>query len=143
MNDPLSHNDLFEGLQALAKSAFPKRCSYCGRVYHTAEQFLEETKQVRSDSSGLKQVLDEGLLFLEVYRNCACGSTLMDFFSDRRDASEAGNRRRQLFAAMLAQLIGQGVSKATAHSELLKLVRHEKSALIEAILLAKRDAASS
>ncbi len=114
----------FEGLQALAASAFPKHCTYCGRVFATAAEFIQQTDSVRKDSSGLKQSFDDdSVAIVEAYRNCLCGSTLMDFFSDRRDISEAGSRRRELFDKLLPHLEEKGMPKAEARSHLLRLLR--------------------
>jgi hypothetical protein len=124
--------ELFAGLKALAESAFPKHCNTCGRAFETAEQFLRETQQIRADRSGLKQSYDDNDdSILEVYRNCPCGSTLMDFFSDRRDRSEAGLQRRAKFAKVMDQIMARGVEQTAARNELLKFVRGEKSELIE------------
>jgi hypothetical protein len=139
--DILKDNDLFAGLKVLAESAFPKHCKNCGRVFETAEQFLQETQKIDSSRSGLKQSWDDNdTVIVEVYRNCVCGSTLMDFFSDRRDFSEAGLQRREKFGKVLTQLTAYGLSHETARAELLKILRGEKSELIER-LKAQRQAA--
>jgi hypothetical protein len=106
-------------LRALVEASFPKRCRNCGKVYPTAADFLEQTR-----GTGLKQSLDDDdRTIVEVYRNCACGSTLMDFFSNRRDESPHGDRRRSLFNQKLAQLERTGMSRAEARDYLLKLLR--------------------
>lgn len=119
----------FEGLHALAASAFPKRCGYCGRVFATAQEFMRETRSVRQDISGLKQSFDDdSVAIVEAYRNCLCGSTLMDFFSDRRDISESGARRRELFEKLLPHLQEKDMTPAAAREHLLALLRgHERS----------------
>ena len=90
---------VFEGLKPLTPSAFPKRCNNCGRVYETAEQFLTETLDMPRGNSSLKaDVEDDGLTIVEVFRNCSCGSTLMDNYSCRRDQSEQGQQRRASFS---------------------------------------------
>lgn len=130
--DAFKDKDLFAGLKALAESAFPKRCRNCGRVFETAEQFLYETKHIDQSRSGLKQSRDDNdATIVEVYRNCLCGSTLMDFFSDRRDLSEVGLRRRDKFNKLIEQLVARGWSQQLARSELLKILRGEGSELIE------------
>lgn len=133
MSDSMTVNGyLFDGLRALANSAFPKHCSNCGRTYASAEQFLQETVSIRSNLSGLKESADDDdNTIVEVYRNCPCGSTLMDFFSDRRDTSEAGLRRREKFGELLQYLIQKGWDPAMARSELLKVLRGEKSELLK------------
>ncbi|HEY0585931.1 MAG TPA: hypothetical protein VGD52_07365 [Pseudoduganella sp.] len=123
----------FEGLQALAASAFPKHCGNCGRVFATAQDFMQQTRSVRKDISGLKQSFDDdSVAIVEAYRNCLCGSTLMDFFSDRRDISDAGLRRRELFEKLLPHLQEQGMTLAAAREHLLALLRgQEKSGNID------------
>lgn len=114
----------FEGLQALAASAFPKHCSYCGRVFATAHDFMQQTQSVRKDITGLKQSFDDdSVAIVEAYRNCLCGSTLMDFFSDRRDISESGARGRELFDKLLPHLQEKGMTPAAAREHLLALLR--------------------
>ncbi len=123
---------LFAGLRALAESAFPKHCRNCGRTFDTAEEFLRETRQIGQDRTGLKQGKDDDdVTIVEVYRNCPCGSTLMDFFSDRRDRSEAGLRRREKFGKLVEQLLSIGWSRDLARTELLKVLRGEKSEKID------------
>lgn len=130
-----TNSALFLGLRALADSAFPKRCANCGRTFENAESFIKETEQIRQGASGLKQSFDdEDLPIVEVYRNCPCGSTLMDFFSDRRDLSERGLKRRKKFGEMLDILTAKGIEHEVARTELLKVLRGEHSDLITGIL---------
>ena len=70
---------LFAGLQELAAGAFPKRCANCGRLYANLRQFLEETVPVAPQRSGLKASLDDDDRPVgELFRNCVCGSTMME-----------------------------------------------------------------
>jgi hypothetical protein len=142
MADSADWNDeLFRGLRALAESAFPKRCVSCGRTYETAAQFLAETQALVPGRTGLKQsVDDDGHDLVEVYRNCVCGSTLMEFFSDRRDTSEAGLRRRERFGELLDYLVRSGVERAVARQELLKVVHGGNSELLRTIKPPARSA---
>ena len=111
-------------LRELAESAFPKNCRNCGRVYGTAQDFINETHPLRPDKSGLKQGYDEDeTSIVELYRNCACGSTLMDFFSDRRDLSAAGERRRGHFEKLLPHLQQKGMDRNQARDYLLQILR--------------------
>lgn len=125
MADLLSGDPLFDGLKALAEAAFPKRCRGCGRTYDNAEQFLTETQALRNGVSGLKQsVDDDDTAIVEVYRNCSCGSTLMDFFNNRRDASEAGLHRRALFDKVITHLASsKDMTRAAARVYLLGVMR--------------------
>jgi len=108
-------------LRALVEASFPKRCRNCGKVYPTAADFLEQTR-----GTGLKQSLDDDdRTIVEVYRNCACGSTLMDFFSNRRDVSAAGDQRRALFDEWLTHLEQGGMSREEARVHARTLLRSE------------------
>jgi hypothetical protein len=112
------------GLRELAESAFPKNCRNCGRAYGTAREFIEETQPVRAGETGLKQGYGEGdLAIVELFRNCVCGSTLMDVFSDRRDLSAAGERRRSQFDKLLPNLQQKGLGRAQARDYLLQVLR--------------------
>lgn len=122
---------LFEGLTELAASAFPKRCASCGRVYETAAEYLLSTRPISERRSGLKQSMDDdGSVIVEAFRNCECGSTLMDVFNNRRDLSEAGARRRARFAELLDYLVAQSLDREVARAELLKVLRGEGSEIL-------------
>jgi hypothetical protein len=126
-----SQQELYAGLQALVDSAFPKRCNVCGRVYETVDDFIRQTRMVRPDSTGLKQALDDDdEVVVELYRNCVCGSTLLDLFSDRRDTGSAGEQRRMYFSAMLEKLVETGYSMSVAHAELIKVMHGEDSEIL-------------
>lgn len=128
MNDETLDQLIFDGLKALVEAAFPKHCNNCGRSFATAEEFLLQTKTVRSDISGLKQsVDDENVVIVEAYRNCLCGSTLMDLFSDRRETSSAGQHRRDLFNKLLPHLQEKGLTRPAARAYLLQLLRGKTS----------------
>jgi hypothetical protein len=132
MSNEVTIEHFFKDLRALAESAFPKRCANCGRVYDTAEDFLAQTQHIAPDRSGLKSSTDdEGASIVEVFRNCVCGSTLMDFFSDRRDLTAAGLARRQRFGELLDFLVAQGLEHAIARSELLKVLRGQTSEILK------------
>ncbi|MDP2809338.1 MAG: oxidoreductase [Rhodocyclaceae bacterium] len=121
----------YAGLRELAESAFPKQCRNCGRTYQTAAEFVAATQPLAPDKSGLKQSIDDdGRAIVELFRNCVCGSTLMDSFNDRRDLSEGGLRRRQRFGELVEYLQGQGLPRLTARDELLKVVRGQPSELL-------------
>lgn len=138
----MSDTELFSGLRALADSSFPKRCACCGRVYASAEDFFRQTEKIRPGSRDLKPATEEdGTRILEVFRNCVCGSTLMEFFGDRRDASPAGEERRKRFGVLLGQLVERGVDGAVAKQELLKVVHGQRSELIETLRAGGKPAA--
>lgn len=109
----------FTPLQA---EAFPKKCTACGKLYQDEMQFLAQTTPVVHAPSSIRAVAQEdgtNDLYLEVFRNCACGSTLMEFFHSRRDLSEDGITRRQLFDSMLKILEDAGQSRWQAREALL------------------------
>ncbi|MDP2809295.1 MAG: oxidoreductase [Rhodocyclaceae bacterium] len=113
---------LLAGLRALAESSFPKRCGTCGRVYADVADYVTQTASISAGRSGLKQSRDDdGETIIELFRNCTCGSTLMDFFSDRRDLSNAGEQRRRRFDELLVYLAGRGLDRAVARADLLKV----------------------
>ena len=133
--DDLSDDTLFSGLQALAASAFPKKCSTCERTFESAEEFIKETEYIRPSVSGLKQSMDDdGSMIVELFRNCTCGSTLMDAFNNRRDMSEQGEKRRQRFSELMNYLQEEHQMELDiARKELLKVMRGEKSPLLTKI----------
>lgn len=91
-----------KGLKALPLK-FPRKCPNCGREYASENDFLEQTQGMRRGRSSLKEVEDDdGQAIVEVYRNCVCGSTMMDEFQSRRDYSPEGIRRRQEFDRLIA-----------------------------------------
>lgn len=127
---------LYNGLRELAASAFPKRCANCGRVYASAEDYLRETRPPAVTHSGLKQATDDdGSVIVEVFRNCPCGSTLLDFFNDRRDRSDAGQQRRERFLRLVGYLVANGIDRPLARSELLKVLHGQSSEVLARFLL--------
>jgi hypothetical protein len=123
--------DLFEELVALESCAFPKKCSTCGEVYNSVDEYTAKTVEIRG-ATGLKASEDDdGSTILELYRNCHCGSTLLDFFADRRDVSEKGLKRRKAFDTVLEHLVEEGIEREKARSELKYYMRHKKSELFE------------
>lgn len=123
--------DFQRGLKTLSTSAFPKSCTCCGRVYETAEQYIRETQAIRQGKSGFKESVDfDDAVIIESFRNCACGSTLMECFQNRRDTSPSGLKRREKFQELLAKLTAHGLDPAVARTELLKVVRGETSDVI-------------
>lgn len=120
----------FEGLQALLESAFPKKCRNCGHVYETAEQFFMDTEDMARGISSLRSVIEEdGCVVVEVFRNCRCGSSMMDEFGCRRDHSEKGEQRRAAFDKILALLLAKNIPEATARIEILNFLRGKPNKL--------------
>ncbi len=130
MTDSIKHDKaLFDGLQALTDASFPKQCATCGRVYESAEDYVQQTEDVNG-KSGLKASYDDDdSPIVELFRNCVCGSTLMDCFRDRR--SPAAIKRREVFGKLLDLLSTKGLDKGSARTELLKVMAGERSETIE------------
>lgn len=132
MSPDTNKENHFANLKALSSRSFPKKCTVCGKQYETAELFIRETMPVRQGASGLKGAFDDSHgSIVELFRNCHCGSTLMDCFADRRDLSDKGMKRRRLFERILILLENKGMERHKAQVELLKLMRGEKSAVLE------------
>lgn len=120
----------FDGLKALLASAFPKTCRNCGHIYQTAEQFFAETLDMPSGRSSLKMAIEnDGAAIVEAFRNCRCGSTLMDEFGCRRDHSESGLERRSVFDRMLALLLARNIPEQEARAEIVSFLRGRPSQL--------------
>jgi len=127
-------NELYAGLVFLVQGSFPKRCSNCGTVFETEAEFLANTASLQT-GSGLRGTLDEeDRSIVEIYRNCVCGSTMMEPCRDRRDTSEEGLRRRDRFREIMKILTDKGVAFDEGRGELLKVMRGEESALIKDLL---------
>lgn len=123
---------LFEGLHSLLEDSFPKKCATCGKVYHSSAQFFKETTPPAMSSKSLKSSFDDEIgTVVEAYRNCSCGSTLMDVFSDRRDASEKGVKRREKFDRVLTMFVEKGMERQEVKSELLKFIRTGQSTFFD------------
>lgn len=126
----MKEQELFDGLRQLTRGTFPKQCSGCSKIYYTLEQFLDETQRVRNSSGLISSIDEEDNTVVEVYRNCSCGSTLMDLCHDRRDSTEAGLKRRVLFETMQKKLIKAGISQKDAREELLNLLHGKPCPLL-------------
>jgi len=124
-------DDYFKGLTAMLESPFPRKCSCCGKTYATAEIFLAETQNMPGGRSSLKEALeDDGTAIVEVFRNCVCGSTLMDEFNSRRDDSSKGQAKRATFDKLVSILNKQQISKELARAEVLKILHGEQSEVL-------------
>ena len=124
-------NDIFKGLRALSESTFPKYCANCGAEYATVQDYVQKTANV-SGQTGLKKGYDDDdKPIVELFRNCVCGSTLMDCFSDRRDISSQGLKRRTLFGKLLSLLESKGIKSEVAREQLLLVLHGQPSKLLE------------
>lgn len=126
--------DLYEGLQELGAGSFPRKCNSCGREYRDAREWLEHTIPVPR-GSGLKSGMGEHeAVVVELFRNCRCGSTLMEPFCDRRDTSESGERRRQVFDRVVETLVANGLTRDEARLEVLGALRGRGGGKLAALL---------
>ena len=72
----MDDQSLFEGLQSLAETAFPKRCSSCTQVYETLEEYLADTKAYSDPGSQFVQGRNySGATILRLHRSCRCGAS--------------------------------------------------------------------
>jgi len=130
----------FNDLTVLIESAFPKTCNMRGKIYQTAEQFLHDTQNMPNKRSSLKEAIEEdGTTILEVFRNCSCGSTLMDEFNCRRDMSDKGSKHRNEFNRLLAISQNQNIPLDIARSEIIKWLKGNKTETLEFSLKDKYD----
>jgi hypothetical protein len=122
--------DFYKNLKALSSASFPKKCNTCGKVYNSVEDFITKTESIRGKTGLKKSITEDSKAIVELFRNCVCGSTLMDCFNNRRDLSERGQQRRETFEKVLVYLVKKGVEKEKARQEILKIMRGEKSELL-------------
>jgi len=109
---------LFKGLIAFEKASFPKVCAVFGKSYNSSEEYCSQTAIV-SGTQDLRFVDDEeDGRFLELFRNCTCGSTLLECFKDRRQSDS----RRKIFGELMALLVEEGRTDNEARVELLNFL---------------------
>jgi hypothetical protein len=105
-------------------------------VFYSFGEFVNETNRL-GVGSGLMENLgcpeDGDAPIVELYRNCVCGSTLMEFFYNRRDTSRNGRRRRAIFGKLVEVLVVKGLSRDEARKELLQVMHFNKSPLLESM----------
>lgn len=116
---PLSAQ-LFEGLNPLKDKVFPKRCAKCGTVYESLTDFISRTDDL-PNSTGL-QYFGEGQNSTALYRNCACQSTLIVLCNNRRDETERGIKRREIFEELYRMLLQVKPDAQYCREQLLKLL---------------------
>lgn len=133
MTEKKNIQELFTGLNALMESCFPKICPTCGKVFPSMESFIEATEDLRGHSGLMESIDDDENPIVELYRNCPCGSTLMNFCYDRRDTSERGQERRDAFDRVLQTLMDSGIDREKGIKELRSLISTGKSTLLKDI----------
>ncbi len=92
----------FGFLQTRVKSIFPKDCRKCGRVYESFEDFYFGTDEIAHGTVCYPSLGEEFYL----HRNCRtpCESTLVVVFTDRRDDTAMGFKRRGKFQECIDKL---------------------------------------
>ncbi len=101
---------------------FPVTCGACGKTYRTLEDFLAETRALENNA--------EGRPGLQVIRSCACGASVRVPSENRRDFTEPGEVRRQIFGELQDRLMASGMPPDEARAKLLltlKIWRNELS----------------
>lgn len=116
----LSASELYQGLRAIWDTEFPKTCPLCERVYHSFEEYLANTSKLEHGSGLMGYKVGEAGEQVGIFRNCACGTTIMAFCHDRRDLTDFGNRRRELFGELMARLTVNGIEAGEARIRLLE-----------------------
>lgn len=122
---------LYAGLDAIWNTEFPKTCPTCGRVYPNIHDYLRATDAPAGNTGLMDIEADESERQVGLFRNCACGSTLMTFCNDRRDFTDGGLRRRELFGQLLERLTDAGIPKEPARGQLLLALKTGKLARLE------------
>ncbi|WP_196139455.1 oxidoreductase [Aliikangiella sp. G2MR2-5] len=125
------NSELFFDLVTLEKNSFPKKCVTCGEIYNTVDEFISRTVDVHGKSGLKSSEDDDGEVVLELFRNCVCGSTLLDFFENRRDTSEQGLKRRNAFDRVMHDLVSKGLEEEVARKELKYYMKHGTSKILE------------
>ena len=126
--------ELIRGLEALVATTFPKRCRCCNRSFVDVADYVMQTEAMPGGARSIKQSLDDdGKVIIDLFRNCPCGSTLMDSFNNRRDTTAQGEARRQRFDELMSYLIDHGLAARTARLELIKFMNGETSEILSAI----------
>ena len=103
-------------------------------MYGSFEEYLVDTLPLEHSSGLMGYSLHQPEEQIGLFRNCACGTTIMAFCHDRRDVSEAGLKRRELFGQLLQRLVDHGASQEVARRSLLAELR--KAPDIESFLQA-------
>lgn len=134
----MTNDDALLELTAVERNSFPKQCPTCGAMYQNVEEYIAKTQGIGSNQGLKLSEGDEGEVILELFRNCVCGSTLLDFFADRRNGSEQGEKRRRAFDKIVGRLVGLGVDQQKAITELRAYLKTKKSQLFDDLKLFKK-----
>ena len=69
-------------------------------------------------------------MIVDLFRNCVCGSTLLESFRNRRNLSKDGIMHRMLFQDMVGKIEAMGYTAESARGELLKFMRGQPNELL-------------
>lgn len=128
-------SEIYEELKSFVDESFPQECNTCGKVYDSLAELLDDTDTVGEPGTFVDSLGYEDSPFIDMCRNCSCGSSLMVVFESRRDLSEAGQKRREKFQTMMELVVSEGVDRGTARTELLKILSGRPSKVISEQLL--------
>ncbi|MCB1615455.1 MAG: hypothetical protein KDI30_05520 [Pseudomonadales bacterium] len=109
----------------LEPDSFPKTCPMCNTVYSDEIDFFERTHSLPHVNSDIRPVEDENAdpqVYLEIYRNCNCGTTLMELFHCRREQTASENRKRLLFEILLDAMEAIGHKRKDARDILFEFM---------------------
>lgn len=120
---PISKDSLYQGLRAIWETEFPKTCPKCRRVYHSFEEYLLDTRSLPESSGLMGYEIGNTGQQVGLFRNCSCNTTILAFCHDRRDMSEQGCKRRELFGELMERLVDAGMSAQVARLRILKALR--------------------
>lgn len=116
-------DDMEQKMAVLYANKFPKKCNTCDKIFSNREEYIAGTRKVTTPTSPGGSVLNnQGVL---EFRNCKCGSTLLILLANRRDESEFGIKRREIFAECVEKVVSEGVAtRERAHIIVRELFRY-------------------
>ena len=106
---------------------FPKTCPSCGRIYEDFDDYVTRTLSPSSNGSSSPQVSD-AMRSVQFARICQCGTPVIVASDNRRDSTEEGQRRREIFSELLNRVKQAGLSHEEGRAKLLltlKIWRNE------------------
>lgn len=100
--------DMENKMALLYAKKFPKKCNTCEKIFNNREEYIKGTQKVSTPTSPGGSVLNnQGVL---EFRNCKCGSTLLILLGNRRDESEFGVKRRQIFSECVEKIVSEKIA---------------------------------
>lgn len=127
--------EIYEELKAFVDESFPQECSMCGKVYNSLGDLLDDTEGVGKPGTFVNSLGYQNVPYVDMCRNCSCGSSLMVIFESRRDMSDTGRKRRDDFQLMMDLIMQQGIDQETAQRELLGVLAGHPSQLLSESML--------